>query len=147
VLLDLEGILFFDETYNSNPVSLRAAVEAFMEIPVRGRRWLVLGDMLELGASSEDLHREVGVYCGRAKVDGIFTIGAETVELNRAAAEQRKSPEHITHFLDAAKLAAYLNELLAPGDAVLFKGSRAMYMEKILESIGQARGGSPRRVD
>jgi UDP-N-acetylmuramoyl-tripeptide--D-alanyl-D-alanine ligase len=147
VLFDLEGILFFDETYNSNPASLRAAVDAFMEIPARGRRWLVLGDMLELGSSSEDLHREAGVYCGRAKVDGIFTIGAETVELNRAAAGQRKSPEHITHFLDAAKLAAYLNELLAPGDAVLVKGSRGMHMEKILESIGQARGASPRRTD
>jgi UDP-N-acetylmuramoyl-tripeptide--D-alanyl-D-alanine ligase len=147
VLLDLEGILFFDESYNSNPASLRAAVEAFMEIPAPGKRWLVLGDMLELGPSSADLHREAGVLCGRAKVDGIFTIGAETVELNRAAAEQRKSPEHITHFLDAAKLAGYLNELLAPGDAVLVKGSRGMRMETILESIGKARGAEPRRVD
>jgi len=147
VLIDLDGILFFDESYNSNPASLRAAVEAFMEIPARGKRWLVLGDMLELGVSSGDLHREAGVFCGRAKVDGIFTIGAETVELNRAAAEQRKSPEHITHFLDAAKLAAYLNELLGPGDAVLVKGSRGMHMEKIIESIAQARSASPRRAD
>jgi UDP-N-acetylmuramoyl-tripeptide--D-alanyl-D-alanine ligase len=147
VLFDLDGILFFDETYNSNPASLRAAVDAFLEIPTRGRRWLVLGDMLELGASSEELHREAGVYCGRAKVDGIFTIGAETVELNRAAAEQRRSPEHITHFLDASKLAGYLNELLAPGDAVLVKGSRGMHMETVLESIGHARGAEPRRAD
>ncbi len=146
-LLDLGGILFFDETYNSNPASLMAAVEAFLEIPARGRRWLVLGDMLELGASSEEMHREAGIRCGRAKVDGIFTIGAETVSLNRAAAEQRKSPEHITHFLDAEKLAAYLNELVAPGDAVLVKGSRGMRMETIIESIAQARGTAPRRVD
>ncbi len=146
-LLDLAGILFCDETYNSNPASLRAAVEAFLEITASGRRWLVLGDMLELGASSEDLHREAGIYCGRAKVDGIFTIGAETVALNRAAAEQRKSPEHITHFLDAAKLAAYLNELIAPGDAVLVKGSRGMHMETVIESIARARGTAPRRVD
>ncbi len=147
VLLDFDGILLVDESYNSNPASLRAAVEAFMEIPARGRRWLVLGDMLELGPSSADLHREAGVFCGRAKVDGILTIGAETVELNRAAAEQRKSPEHITHFLDAAKLAGYLNELLAPGDAVLVKGSRGMRMETILESIKSARGASTRGAD
>ncbi len=147
VLLDLGGILFFDETYNSNPASLKAAVDAFLEIPVRGRRWLVLGDMLELGPSSEDLHRQAGISCGRAKVDGIFTIGAETVALNRAAAEQRKSPDHITHFLDAATLAAYLNELLEPGDAVLVKGSRGMRMETIIESIAQARGAAPRKVD
>jgi UDP-N-acetylmuramoyl-tripeptide--D-alanyl-D-alanine ligase len=146
-LLDLAGILFFDETYNSNPASLKAAVDAFMEIPARGRRWLVLGDMLELGPSSEDLHREAGALCGRAKVDGIFTIGVETVALNRAAAEQRKSPDHITHFLDAAKLSAYLNELLAPGDAVLVKGSRGMRMETIIESIARARDTELRRVD
>jgi UDP-N-acetylmuramoyl-tripeptide--D-alanyl-D-alanine ligase len=146
VLLDLEGILFFDESYNSNPASLKAAVEAFMEIPARGRRWLVLGDMLELGSASAELHREAGIACGRAKVDGIFTIGVESVELNRAAAEQRKSPDHITHFLDVATLAAYLNDLLAPGDTVLLKGSHAMHMEKILESIGTMRGAAPRKV-
>jgi UDP-N-acetylmuramoyl-tripeptide--D-alanyl-D-alanine ligase len=147
VLIHIGGILFFDDSYNSNPASLRAAVEAFLEIPVEGRRWLVLGDMLELGVMSEDLHREAGVFCGRAKVDGIFTIGAETVELNRAAAGERKSPEHITHFLDVAALARYLNDLVAPGDAVLVKGSRGMHMEKIIEAIEKACGAAPRRVD
>jgi UDP-N-acetylmuramoyl-tripeptide--D-alanyl-D-alanine ligase len=146
-LVDLAGILFFDDSYNSNPASLRAAVEAFLELPVAGKRWLALGDMLELGAASEDLHREIGVFCGRAKVDGILTIGAETVELNRAAAEQRKSPEHITHFLDVDALARYLNDLVAPGDAVLVKGSRAMRMERIIEAIERSRGVSRRRVD
>jgi len=147
VLIHIGGILFFDDSYNSNPASLRAAVEAFLEIPVEGRRWLVLGDMLELGLMSEDLHREAGVFCGRAKVDGIFTIGAETVELSRAAAGERKSPEHISHFLDVAALARYLNDLIAPGDAVLVKGSRGMHMERITETIEKARGAARRRVD
>ena len=147
VLVDLGGILFFDDSYNSNPASLKAAVEAFMEIPAVSRRWLVLGDMLELGDASEDLHREAGVFCGRSRVDGIFTIGAESVELSRAAAEQRKSPDHITHFMDAETFARYLGELLAPGDAVLVKGSHGMHMEKILDLIEQARGTARRRVD
>ena len=146
-LIDLGGILFFDDSYNSNPASLRAAVEAFLEIPAVGKRWLVLGDMLELGDMSEDLHREAGVFCGRAKVDGILTIGAETVELNRAAAGERKSPEHITHFLDVDALARYLNDLVAPGDAVLVKGSRGMHMEKIIDTVEKARGAARRRVD
>ena len=147
VLFELGGILFFDESYNSNPASLRAAVEAFTDIPVAGRRWLVLGDMLELGDLSEKLHREAGVLCGRAKVDGILTIGTETVELNRAAAGERKSPEHITHFLDVETLDRYLNELIRPGDAVLVKGSRGMHMEWILEAIEKARDTARRRVD
>jgi UDP-N-acetylmuramoyl-tripeptide--D-alanyl-D-alanine ligase len=147
VLFDLGGILFFDDSYNSNPASLRAAVEALMEIPAAGRRWLVLGDMLELGAMSEELHRESGIFCGRTKVDGIFTIGAESVELNRAAAAQRKSPEHITHFLDIDSLARYINELVAPEDIVLVKGSRGMRMEAVLEAIERLRGVVRRRVD
>ena len=147
VLFDLGGILVFDDSYNSNPASLRAAVEAFSEVPATGRRWLVLGDMLELGESSRELHREAGVFCGRAKVDGIFTIGAETVELNRAAADERRSPEHITHFLDVDSLARYVNELVGPGDAVLVKGSRGTHMEKVIEAIEAARGVPRRRVD
>ena len=147
VLFDLGGILIVDDSYNSNPLSLRAAVDAFLELPVTGRRWLILGDMLELGAQSGELHRESGVYCGRAKVDGIFTIGTETVELSRSAADERRSPEHITHFLDVETLASYLGELLAPGDAVLLKGSRGMHMEKVLGALETARGVAKRRVD
>jgi UDP-N-acetylmuramoyl-tripeptide--D-alanyl-D-alanine ligase len=147
LVFDLGGIVFVDDSYNSNPASLRAAVEAFLEMPVGGKRWLVLGDMLELGVSSAELHREAGVFCGRAKVDGIFTIGTETVELSRAAAEQRKSPDHITHFLDVDTLAGYLAELLSPGDAVLLKGSRAMHMEKVLEALEANRGTAKRRID
>ena len=147
IVYDLGGILFIDDTYNANPASLRAGLDAFMEMPVAGKRWLVLGDMLELGVASADLHREAGVFCGRSKVDGILTVGMETVELSRAAAEQRRSPDQITHFLDTAKLAVYLNERLAPGDAVLVKGSRAMHMEKVLEAVEAARGAARRRVD
>lgn len=147
VLFDIGEILFFDESYNSNPASLRAAVEAFLEIPVPGRRWLVVGDMLELGDASEDLHREAGVFCGRAKVDGILTIGRSTVELSRAAAGQRKSAEHITHFLEIEQLARHLNELLGPGDAVLVKGSRGMRMEKVMEAVEASRGAARRRID
>ena len=147
VLFDIGGILFFDESYNSNPASLRAAVEAFLEIPVPGKRWLVVGDMLELGEASEDLHREAGVFCGRAKVDGILTIGGFTVELSRAAAGQRKSAEHITHFIEIEQLARHLNELLGPGDAVLVKGSRGMRMEKVMEAVEASRGAARRRID
>ena len=139
VVFDVAGITFVDETYNSNPASLRAAVDAFMEMPLKGRRWLVLGDMLELGKMAGELHEEVGKYCGRAGVDGIITLGDKTVELNRAAAVQRRAPGVISHFLDAANLAAHLDSLLAEGDGVLVKGSRGMKMEMVIGEIGKRR--------
>lgn len=146
-MYDVAGIVFVDESYNSNPASLKAAIDSFSEIENDGRRWFVLGDMLELGDASAQLHREAGVYCGRARADGILTIGRESVELSRAAAEQRKSPEHITHFLDLESLASHLDGLLSPGDLVLVKGSRAMSMEKVIEAIERARHARRRRID
>ncbi len=146
VVFDVAGITIVDETYNSNPASLRAAVEAFMEMPLEGRRWLVLGDMLELGKTSGELHEEAGIFCGKAGVDGIITLGDETVELNRAAAVQRKAPESISHFLDAVNLAAHLDSLLAEGDGVLVKGSRGMRMETVIAEIEKRRDCERRRA-
>ncbi len=144
---DIDGVIFVDESYNANPASVRAAVDAFMEMPGDGRRWLVLGDMFELGSLSGELHRETGTYCGRAKSDGILTIGKDSAELSRAAAEQRKSPELITHFLDVETLASHLATLLRPGDLVLVKGSRGMRMERIIDAVERSRGVSRRRID
>lgn len=145
VVLDVAGITIIDETYNSNPASLRAAVDAFMEMPLEGKRWLVLGDMLELGKTAGELHEEAGVFCGRAGVDGIITLGDETVELNRAAAVQRKAPENISHFLDAVNLAAHLDSILAEGDGVLVKGSRGMRMETVIAELEKRRDSQRRR--
>ena len=146
VVFDVAGITIVDETYNSNPASLRAAVGAFMEMPLEGKRWLVLGDMLELGEAASELHEGAGTFCGKAGVDGIITLGAETVELNRAAAVQRKAPEIISHFLDAVNLAAYLDSLIAEGDGVLVKGSRGMKMETVIEEIEKRRESERRRA-
>jgi UDP-N-acetylmuramoyl-tripeptide--D-alanyl-D-alanine ligase len=118
-----------------------------MEMETEGSRWLVLGDMLELGERSPDLHRESGEICGKAGVDGIVTLGSHTVELSRAAAEQRKAPERISHFIDPAKLAAYLNTYLDKGDIVLVKGSRGMRMEGVIETMEELRGAQRRRID
>lgn len=147
VLYSLDGIIIMDDSYNSNPASLAAAVDAFMEINIHGRCWLVLGDMLELGEQSEELHSGAGITCGRAGVDGIFTLGEKTVELSRTAAVQRKAPPHITHFIDADNLAAHLNTLLEPGDGVLIKGSRGMQMERVIEALEGIRGVEKRRVE
>lgn len=143
---EIAGITFIDDSYNSNPASLMSSVDAFMEMEVAGRRWLVLGDMLELGEASAGLHSEMGIYCGKAGVDGLLTLGEDTVELNRAAAVQRKAPGDISHFVDAVKLAAYLDSFLEEGDAVLVKGSRGMRMEKVMEEIELLRKAGKRRI-
>ncbi|MBN2072075.1 MAG: UDP-N-acetylmuramoyl-tripeptide--D-alanyl-D-alanine ligase [Candidatus Krumholzibacteriota bacterium] len=145
-VFDIGGIIFVDDSYNSNPTSLRIAIEAFMEMPVSGKRWFVLGDMLELGESSRDLHIEMGELCGKAGVDGLLTLGNFTVELSRAAAIQRKAPENISHFIDTGKLATYLDSFLNEGDCVLVKGSRGMHMEKVIEEMERRKETEKRSV-
>jgi UDP-N-acetylmuramoyl-tripeptide--D-alanyl-D-alanine ligase len=103
--------------------------------------------MLELGDTSPELHSEAGVFCGKAGVDGLFTLGDETVELNRAAAEQRKAPPVITHFMDVEMLAKHLNTFIEAGDTVLVKGSRGMRMERVIDVIEQLRKSKRKRVD
>ncbi len=144
---DIAGITFVDDSYNSNPSSLKAAVEAFMEMPSDGRRWLVLGDMLEFGEASAELHAEMGAFCGKAGVDGLLTLGTHSMALSREAAVQRKAPENVSHFLDAETLAAYLDSFLGEGDLVLVKGSRSMKTEKVIGEIERLRKVERRRVD
>lgn len=144
---EMDGIIFVNDSYNSNPLSLRSSVEAFMDMPVSGNRWLVLGDMLELGGLSAELHEEAGKFCGRAGVYGLITMGDNTVELNRAASVQSKAPEKISHFIDMETLSAYINGQLTEGDAVLLKGSRKMGMWNLIDRIEELRGTKRKRVD
>ncbi|MBU8922270.1 MAG: UDP-N-acetylmuramoyl-tripeptide--D-alanyl-D-alanine ligase [Bacteroidales bacterium] len=147
VIFDIAGLTVIDDSYNSNPTSLRSAIDSFMEMEVEGKRWLVLGDMLELGETSKELHSEAGKYCGKAGVNGLLTLGNDTVSLNREAAVQRKAPESISHFLELEKLALYLDSMLGERDAVLIKGSRGMHMEKVIEELERLRDSEKRRVD
>jgi len=146
-LIEIDGITIIDDTYNSNPASLKAAVEMLMDMEVGGARWVVLGDMLELGEGSKSLHQEAGVLCGKAGIDGLLTIGDETVELSRTAATQRKAPPVISHFLDPMKLASFLNEHIKPGDCVLVKGSRGMKMEVIIDELKSLRSNQREKVE
>ncbi len=144
---EVAGIKFVNDSYNSNPMSLEASIEAFTAMKVTGKRWLVLGDMLELGSESARLHREAGKVCGKAGVYGLMTIGDETVELNREAAVQSKAPKEISHFMDMETLSKYINDMLEEGDAVLVKGSRNMGMWRLIDSIEELRGTERKRVD
>ncbi|MDR0363197.1 MAG: UDP-N-acetylmuramoyl-tripeptide--D-alanyl-D-alanine ligase [Planctomycetota bacterium] len=126
------GLKIVNDTYNSNPDSLRAALEIFMDLP-NGRKVAVVGDMLELGPESRKLHREAGLIAGMAGIDALLAFGTETV----AMAESAQSNAHIMvrHFPSQNSLLMYLKDYLQPGDWVLVKGSRGMKMENIVNEL------------
>ncbi|MDZ7373881.1 MAG: UDP-N-acetylmuramoyl-tripeptide--D-alanyl-D-alanine ligase [candidate division KSB1 bacterium] len=125
------GFVVVDDTYNCNPESARAACRLLVSLDGR-RKVAVFGDMLELGASSEREHALLGSELRQLGVDVFFGFGQWMVHAVEAA---RRSGLPARHFADKSKLVEALLVEVRPGDALLFKGSRAMRMEEVLEQF------------
>ena len=123
----LNGAQLLDDSYNANPTSLRAALELLAT--VKTRRWLVLGDMGELGADSEALHRAAGLDAKNLGIERLYAIGS----LARQAA--RGFGEGAVHFTDVTELVAEVSQRLTPEVAVLVKGSRAARLERVVAGL------------
>ena len=125
----LRGAEILDDTYNANPASLQAGLQVLGAKPAP--RWLVLGDMGELGSSGADLHAEAGRRARRHGVERLLVVGELGVEAARAFGDGA------THFADCAALADRLRDELPRGATVLVKGSRAMAMERVVAAIAE----------
>ncbi len=126
----VNGALLVDDTYNANPGSLKAGLDAFQAFP--GARWLVLGDMMELGPSSSDLHAEVGRYAKASGVVRLLAFGPHS----RAAADA--FGEGGSWFSDIDSLIAEARRSLTKDVAVLVKGSRATRLERVTAALAGA---------
>ena len=123
----INGAFLVDDSYNANPSSLKAGLDAFQGFA--GARWLVLGEMRELGDSSDELHAEVGRYARQAGVARVLGVGAGA----RFAVEAFGSGGQWFEDLDA--LVAEARASLTPGVAVLIKGSRANRLERVSAAL------------
>jgi UDP-N-acetylmuramoyl-tripeptide--D-alanyl-D-alanine ligase len=132
------GVTIINDCYNANPMSMRAALEELGSDTVAVRRVAVLGDMLELGAASEQrYHRELGEQAADARVSLLVTVGP----LAELAGETFVGGEHV-HFEDARSAASGLEPLLARGDLVLVKGSRGVGLEIVARQLALGRVAS-----
>ena len=127
------AIRILDDTYNASPASLRAALETLVAGRREGRLVVMLGDMLELGDIAVEAHRDAGraiAAAGVAEFVGMGRLAREAVDAAREAglAESR----HTTTLEDTV---AHLLKRLAPGDALLVKGSRGMRMERVVDVL------------
>jgi UDP-N-acetylmuramoyl-tripeptide--D-alanyl-D-alanine ligase len=134
-LVDLAaGIVLVNDSYNANPVSMRAALDNLASLRVDGRRLAVLGEMRELGADAADFHREVGAHARSLGVGPIVGVG----ELAREYAPDAWAA-------DAPAAVALADRLVHPGDAVLVKGSRAIGLELVADELIASRGPAGER--
>ena len=106
---------------------------SFREAPGGGRRWVILGDMLELGTLTETAHREVGTWVAALPVAGLATVGT-AMRLAVDAARASGCPDVAT-FASPEGAAAHMIARVARGDRVLVKGSRGMRMERAVDAL------------
>lgn len=121
------GVRLIDDTYNANPGSLKAGIDVLKTLA--GEHWLVLGDMGELGAQSEQLHHQAGQDAREMKIDKLLATGANSLAAVDAFGEQGY------FFSTQDELIAFIKQTLHENVNILIKGSRSMKMEKVVEAL------------
>lgn len=125
------GVTVITDCYNASPDSMKASLGVLSDMKASGRKIAVLGDMLELGDESEKLHTMVGEYVRSAKIDLLYCYGNDSEfiikESNTMAAFFHKEDKNL-----CAKI---IKKQLKDGDVILFKGSRGMKLEEIIDMI------------
>jgi len=119
-----ENAILINDSYNANPVSMRAALDHLATFDTGGRRLAVLGEMRELGPDAADFHREIGRHAREQGVEMIIGVG-----------ELAAAYEPDEHVEDADAAADVLAAALGPSDTVLVKGSRAVGLERVAEKL------------
>ncbi len=140
------GIRFINDAYNSNPLSMRAALDAFAEMETEGRKWLVLAGMYELGAMEKQAHLDAGRDVARGTWEGVIVVG-DLGSLIADGAEQAGFIGSIYRCDCSASAARKLHEHVVPGDAVLMKASRGERLEDVLKEYKLICSTNPRPMD
>ena len=128
-----EGVTLINDAYNANPQSMREALKTLSEFNTQGKRFLIIGDMLELGLLSESAHHELGQEIILSNVDHLVTVGPLASLVAESAKKNPRHPLQIGKFNTHAEAVSYLLRNVEKGDCLLIKGSRGTKMENIIK--------------
>lgn len=129
----VKGAMMLDDSYNSSPAAAQAAVRLLSQLPTAdGRKFAVLGDMLELGRISGRAHRELGGQVARAKIDLLVTVGERSRDIARGALAAGLPEERVLTFPVADAAGKFLQNRIRAGDLLLVKGSQGVRMERVV---------------
>lgn len=131
---DIGGLSVIDDAYNSNPLSMKCALETIKEYPAPAR-WVVSADMLELGGKEKEFHRSMGEVIANMSFEGLITFGNLSRHTSSAALERGMLKNRVWHCDSHEEIAILLRRIAKSGDVVLIKGSRAMKMEEVIKKL------------
>jgi UDP-N-acetylmuramoyl-tripeptide--D-alanyl-D-alanine ligase len=130
------GFTVINDCYNSNPVALAAMIGLLTSTAADGRHILAAGEMLELGSSSTELHKEAGrAAAATRKLDWIIGVQGDAENFVRGAVEAGHPAGQSKFFVSSAEASEFVGNLIKPGDVLLVKGSRGVKMERIVEAL------------
>lgn len=129
------GVVVFDDTYNMNPQSAAAALQALAGLAGPGRRIAVFGEMLELGEQSEALHRALGEQVVRTKQDLLLCVGDGAVPIAEGAIGAGMPAARVHRTADIEAALALLRGLVREGDRVLCKASRRVALDRLVDRL------------
>lgn len=141
LLPGIKNTAIIDDSYNSSPDAVRAALQVLSDDVFNGhRRWAVLGDMRELGVVSEESHKQLGSLVAELGIDRLVTVGKRAVVIADYAMKGGLLPEQIQSFADPVSAGKYVQENIIEGDVLLIKGSEGkgqdmIRLEKVVKEI------------
>ena len=130
----IKGTLIIDDTYNSSPVAVEAALTSLSEIRGAKRKIAIIGDMLELGQFSSRAHEKVGEQVPKC-ADVLFTLGVRARKIAETAIEFGLHEKNVFQHDEIARAGRELQAFIKPGDVILIKASQGIRAEKIVEEI------------
>ena len=130
-ILKVKGMTIINDTYNSNPESVKMGIDTMMEFRTKGRKYAVLSDMLELGKASRKEHSDIGKYAEVSGLENLYTFGKESYYTFYNA----KKVKNNFYFENKEDMTEMLRKNLKKDDIIYVKGSRGMKMEEVVKGI------------
>lgn len=127
------GATLINDAYNASPTSMKAAIDVVREMDGYERKIVVLGDIFELGSHTKELHASIAPHI-KEPIDALFTYG-EMSELISTEVNQRAPHIAVAHYIDRNELVQALEPYLEAGTVLLFKASRGMKLEQVIDLL------------
>lgn len=137
LLPGIKHTFLIDDSYNSSPEACLSALKILgaIKVDAKANKYAILGDMLEIGAYSEEGHALVGKMIFEQGINYLISVGERSRDIDRGAKASGMSADFIFHFDDAETAGRFVQDRLHEGDVALIKGSQGVRMEKITKEL------------